>query len=135
MFSIFSNVLSFFKGSAFFYVSLALCGGVILVLYLRLETTEAKLEKAESDLNISLEANANLYNTLENIKAEHLKQLEKISEAGQAKEQIKERVEYVNRYIYKEYQRGENNLTKLFNAMVERLWDGEQNASCQGCKN
>lgn len=123
MFSIFSTVLGFFKGSAVFYIALALCGAVILGLYLKLDSTQARLEKTESDLNISLEANINLYNTLETLEAEHLKQMQAVSQAGEAKEQIKERVEYVNRYIYKEYHKGENNLTKLFNAMVERLWD------------
>lgn len=127
MFSIVSTILGFFKGNMFFYISLALALGAIGFLTLSLEAEKARYEKAKSDLNLSLEANYNLALSLETLKLEHRKQIEAISGANEAKEQVKERIEYVNRYIYKEYKKGENNLTKLFNAMVSRLW--EQNAS------
>ncbi|EQB0813939.1 hypothetical protein ACYA4W_001757 [Campylobacter upsaliensis] len=127
MFSIVSTILGFFKGNMFFYISLALALGAIGFLTLSLEAQKARYEKAKSDLNLSLEANHNLALSLETLKLEHRKQIEAISGANEAKEQVKERIEYVNRYIYKEYKKGENNLTKLFNAMVSRLW--EQNAS------
>ncbi|EKE3732423.1 hypothetical protein OUP81_001471, partial [Campylobacter upsaliensis] len=118
MFSIVSTILGFFKGNMFFYISLALALGAIGFLYLSLEAEKARHEKAKSDLNLSLEANHNLALSLETLKLEHRKQIEAISGANEAKEQVKERIEYVNRYIYKEYKKGENNLTKLFNAMV-----------------
>ncbi|EOA4383622.1 hypothetical protein ACH155_001645 [Campylobacter upsaliensis] len=127
MFSIVSTILGFFKGNMFFYISLALALGAIGFLTLSLEAEKARHEKAKSDLNLSLEANHNLALSLETLKLEHRKQIEAISGANEAKEQVKERIEYVNRYIYKEYKKGENNLTKLFNAMVSRLW--EQNAT------
>ncbi|ELT5783225.1 hypothetical protein R6191_000401 [Campylobacter upsaliensis] len=127
MFSIVSTILGFFKGNMFFYISLALALGAIGFLTLSLEAEKARYEKAKSDLNLSLEANHNLALSLETLKLEHKKQIEAISGANEAKEQVKERIEYVNRYIYKEYKKGENNLTKLFNAMVSRLW--EQNAT------
>ncbi|ELJ8894860.1 hypothetical protein RT874_001975, partial [Campylobacter upsaliensis] len=127
MFSIVSTILGFFKGNMFFYISLALALGAIGFLTLSLEAQKARYEKAKSDLNLSLEANYNLALSLETLKLEHKKQIEAISGANEAKEQVKERIEYVNRYIYKEYKKGENNLTKLFNAMVSRLW--EQNAT------
>ncbi|HEO8743253.1 TPA: hypothetical protein R1X36_000641 [Campylobacter upsaliensis] len=127
MFSIVSTVLGFFKGNMFFYISLALALGAVGFLYLSLEAEKARYEKAKSDLNISLEANYNLALSLETLKLEHKKQIEAISGANEAKEQVKERIEYVNRYIVKKYESGENNLTKLFNAMVGRLW--EQNAT------
>ncbi|EOD4832428.1 hypothetical protein ACJU1S_001627 [Campylobacter upsaliensis] len=127
MFSIVSTILGFFKGNMFFYLSLALALTAIGFLTLSLEAEKARHEKAKSDLNISLEANHNLALSLETLKLEHRKQIEAISGANEAKEQVKERIEYVNRYIYKEYKKGENNLTKLFNAMVSRLW--EQNAT------
>lgn len=124
MFGIAGTILSFFKRSAFFYIALG-----IVFLYLRLEVEKARYEKAKSDLNISLEANHNLALSLEALKLEHKKQIEAISGANEAKEQVKERIEYVNRYIYKEYERGENNLTKLFNAMANRLWEQDTNTS------
>ncbi|EOZ2198439.1 hypothetical protein ACQQLU_001280 [Campylobacter upsaliensis] len=127
MFSIVSTILGFFKGNMFFYISLALALGAIGFLTLSLEAQKARYEKAKSDLNISLEANHNLALSIETLKLEHKKQIEAISEANEEKEHVKERIEYVNRYIYKEYKKGENNLTKLFNAMVSRLW--EQNAT------
>ncbi|EAH9843946.1 hypothetical protein EZU46_04440 [Campylobacter upsaliensis] len=127
MFSIVSTILGFFKGNMFFYISLALALAAIGFLTLSLEAQKARYEKVKNDLNISLEANYNLALSLETLKLEHKKQIEAISGANEAKEQVKERIEYVNRYIYKEYKKGENNLTKLFNAMANRLW--EQNAS------
>ncbi|EAI7128780.1 hypothetical protein CKD46_03490 [Campylobacter upsaliensis] len=127
MFSIVSTILGFFKGNMFFYISLALALGAIGFLTLSLEAEKARHEKAKSDLNLSLEANHNLALSLETLKLEHRKQIEAISGANEAKEQVKERIEYVNRYIVKKYESGESNLTKLFNAMANRLW--EQNAT------
>ena len=127
MFSIISTILGFFKGNMFFYISLALALGVIGFLTLSLEAQKARYEKVKNDLNISLEANYNLALSIETLKLEHKKQIEAISEANEEKEQVKERIEYVNRYIVKKYESGENNLTKLFNAMANRLW--EQNAT------
>ena len=127
MFSIISTILGFFKGNMFFYISLALALGVIGFLTLSLEAQKARYEKEKNDLNISLEANYNLALSIETLKLEHKKQIEAISEANEEKEQVKERIEYVNRYIVKKYESGENNLTKLFNAMANRLW--EQNAT------
>ncbi|MDL0114407.1 hypothetical protein NYG88_03805 [Campylobacter felis] len=127
MFSIISTILGFFKGKMFFYVSLALALGAVGFLYLSLEAQKARYEKVKSDLKLSLEANHNLVLSIETLKLEHRKQIEAISSANEAKEQVKERIEYVNRYIVKKYESGENNLTKLFNAMVGRLW--EQNAN------
>ncbi|CAM3373372.1 hypothetical protein CAUP111243_01420 [Campylobacter upsaliensis] len=123
MFSIISTILGFFKGNMFFYISLALALGAIGFLTLSLEAQKARYEKVKNDLNISLEANYNLALSLETLKLEHKKQIEAISEANEEKEQVKERIEYVNRYIVKKYESGENNLTKLFNAMANRLWE------------
>ncbi|MCA5589848.1 hypothetical protein LA342_08755 [Campylobacter upsaliensis] len=97
--------------------------GAIGFLTLSLEAQKARYEKVKNDLNISLEANYNLALSLETLKLEHKKQIEAISEANEEKEQVKERIEYVNRYIVKKYESGENNLTKLFNAMANRLWE------------
>lgn len=129
MFSIAGTILGFFKGNMFFYIALALALGGIGFLYLSLEAQKARYEKAKSDLNISLEANYNLALSLETLKLEHKKQIEAISGANEAKEQVKERIEYVNRYIVKKYESGENNLTKLFNAMVSGLWEQDTNTS------
>ncbi|EBD1777521.1 hypothetical protein FHQ59_00035 [Campylobacter jejuni] len=129
MFSIAGTILGFFKGNMFFYIALALALGGIGFLYLSLEAQKARYEKAKSDLNISLEANYNLALSLETLKLDHKKQIEAISGANEAKEQVKERIEYVNRYIVKKYESGENNLTKLFNAMVSGLWDQDTNTS------
>lgn len=125
-----SLAFNFLKGNTAFYIALAIAGVIIVGLWLRLDTQNARLEKAESDLNISLEANHKLFISLNAMKLEHARQIEAISGANAEKEQIRERVEYVNRYIYKKYESGEDNLTKLFNSMVERLWS-EQNASSE----
>ncbi|EKS2651498.1 hypothetical protein QBO65_001920, partial [Campylobacter coli] len=41
---------------------------------------------------------------------------------------VQERVQYVKEYIYKS---NENNLTKLFNDVVDRLWDANSTSSNQ----
>ncbi|EIN6487073.1 hypothetical protein LPX05_001863, partial [Campylobacter coli] len=44
------------------------------------------------------------------------------------KNQVQERVQYVKEYIYKS---NENNITKLFNDVVDRLWGANSTSSNQ----
>lgn len=50
-------------------------------------------------------------------------------EASEEKDVEAVKVQKIKESIYREYERGENNLTKLFNAMANRLWEQDTNTS------
>ncbi|RTI79991.1 hypothetical protein C3I10_09305, partial [Campylobacter jejuni] len=58
----------------------------------------------------------------------HKTELKALNEANKEKNQVQERVQYVKEYIYKS---NENNITKLFNDVVDRLWDANSTSSNQ----
>ncbi|TEY03624.1 DUF1374 domain-containing protein [Campylobacter sp. US33a] len=97
-------------------------------LYLRLDSTKARLEKSQSDLALAVEINKNNEVKLKELTQIHKKELKAINEANNQKNEVKERIEYVKEYIYKS---NENNLTKLFNGMVDRLWEHNSTSSNQ----
>lgn len=50
-------------------------------------------------------------------------------EASEEKDVEAVKVQKIKESIYSEVERGENNLTKLFNAMVSGLWEQDTNTS------
>lgn len=96
--------------------------------YLRLDSTKAKLEKSQNDLALALEINKNNEARLKELTQIHKAELKAINEANNQKNEVKERIEYVKEYIYKS---NENNITKLFNDVVDRLWDANSTSSNQ----
>ncbi|HDZ5023721.1 TPA: hypothetical protein RTG57_000602, partial [Campylobacter jejuni] len=80
----------------------------------------AKLEKSQNDLNIALQVNENNEKKLKELSQIHKAELKALNDANTQKNEVRERVQYVKEYIYKS---NENNFTKLFNGMVDRLWD------------
>ncbi|EAH5719396.1 hypothetical protein H6V88_001640 [Campylobacter coli] len=115
-----SFALSFFSGDKKLYIALGLSLILLGYFYLRLDSTKAKLEKSQSDLALALEINRNNEAKLKELTQIHKAELKAINEANTQKNQVQERVQYVKEYIYKS---NENNLTKLFNDVVDRLWD------------
>ncbi|EHH4375516.1 hypothetical protein J8K47_001670 [Campylobacter coli] len=115
-----SFALSFFSGYKKLYIALGLSLILLGYFYLRLDSTKAKLEKSQSDLALALEINRNNEAKLKELTQIHKAELKAINEANTQKNQVQERVQYVKEYIYKS---NENNLTKLFNDVVDRLWD------------
>ncbi|EDB1538738.1 hypothetical protein [Campylobacter coli] len=120
MSNLISFALSFFSGDKKLYIALGLSLILLGYFYLRLDTTKAKLEKSQSDLALALEINKNNEAKLKELTQIHKAELKAINEANNQKNQVQERVQYVKEYIYKS---NENNLTKLFNDVVDRLWD------------
>ncbi|MCE7203157.1 hypothetical protein [Campylobacter coli] len=116
-------------GNAKLYIALVLMAILAGYFYLRLDSTKAKLEKSQSDLALALEINRNNEAKLKELTQIHKAELKAINEANNQKNQVQERVQYVKEYIYKS---NENNLTKLFNNVVDRLWDDN---STSGNKN
>ncbi|ELW5233587.1 TPA: hypothetical protein SBW22_000174 [Campylobacter coli] len=115
-----SFALSFFSGDKKLYIALGLSLILLGYFYLRLDSTKAELEKSQSDLALALEINRNNEAKLKELTQIHKAELKAINEANTQKNQVQERVQYVKEYIYKS---NENNLTKLFNDVVDRLWD------------
>ncbi|HEC1791901.1 MULTISPECIES: hypothetical protein [unclassified Campylobacter] len=106
------------------YIALALMLMLNVFLYLKLDSTNAKLEKSQSDLNLVLGVNNELTRITQELKTRHEQELKALFYANTQKNQIKTRVDDVKNYISKS---NETNTTKLFNAMLDRLW--EQNTS------
>ncbi|HEB7705432.1 TPA: hypothetical protein RZJ42_001823 [Campylobacter coli] len=115
-------------GNAKLYIALVLMAILAGYFYLILDSTKAKLEKSQSDLALALEINRNNEAKLKELTQIHKAELKAINEANNQKNQVQERVQYVKEYIYKS---NENNLTKLFNDVVDRLWDANRASSNQ----
>ncbi|ECR2423247.1 TPA: hypothetical protein SBV22_000158 [Campylobacter coli] len=115
-----SFALSFFSGDKKLYIALGLSLILLGYFYLRLDSTKAKLEKSQSDLALALEINRNNEAKLKELTQIHKAELKAINEANNQKNEVQKKVQYVKEYIYKS---NENNLTKLFNDVVDRLWD------------
>lgn len=113
-------------GNAKLYIALVLMAILAGYFYLRLDSTKAKLEKSQSDLALALEINRNNEAKLKELTQIHKAELKAINEANNQKNQVQERVQYVKEYIYKS---NENNITKLFNDVVDRLWDDNRASS------
>lgn len=113
-------------GNAKLYIALVLMAILAGYFYLRLDSTKAKLEKSQSDLALALEINKNNEAKLKELTQIHKAELKAINEANNQKNQVQERVQYVKEYIYKS---NENNITKLFNDVVDRLWDDNSTSS------
>ncbi|CAM4029693.1 hypothetical protein [Campylobacter armoricus] len=106
------------------YIALALMAILVGYLYLKLDSTNAKLEKSQSDLNLALGVNNELTRITQELKIRHEQELKALFYANIQKNQIKTKVDDVKNYISKS---NETNTTKLFNTMLDRLW--EQNTS------
>lgn len=124
-----SFALSFFGGDKKLYIALGLSLILLGYFYLRLDSTKAKLEKSQNDLALALEINKNNEAKLKELTQIHKAELKAINEANNQKNEVQKKVQYVKEYIYKS---DENNLTKLFNNVVDRLWDDN---STSGNKN
>ncbi|HDZ5119443.1 TPA: hypothetical protein RTH27_001761, partial [Campylobacter jejuni] len=95
-------------GNAKLYIALALMAVLAGYFYLRLDSTKAKLEKSQNDLNIALQVNENNKKKLEELSQIHKEELKALNDANTQKNEVRERVQYVKEYIYKS---NENNLT------------------------
>ncbi|HIC7065475.1 TPA: DUF1374 domain-containing protein [Campylobacter coli] len=115
-------------GNAKLYIALVSMAILAGYFYLRLDSTKAKLEKSQSDLALALEINRNNEAKLKELTQIHKAELKAINEANNQKNEVQERVQYVKEYIYKS---NENNITKLFNDVVDRLWDANRASSNQ----
>ncbi|HHT6884715.1 hypothetical protein [Campylobacter coli] len=110
-------------GNAKLYIALVSMAILAGYFYLRLDSTKAKLEKSQNDLALALEINRNNEAKLKELTQIHKAELKAINEANNQKNEVQKKVQYVKEYIYKS---NENNITKLFNDVVDRLWDANR---------
>ncbi|EAJ2485445.1 hypothetical protein ACE26V_000288 [Campylobacter coli] len=115
-------------GNAKLYIALVLMAILAGYFYLRLDSTKAKLEKSRSDLALALKVNENNQEKLKELNQIHKTELKALNEANNQKNEVQKKVQYVKEYIYKS---NENNITKLFNNVVDRLWDANRASSNQ----
>ncbi|EAJ5955393.1 hypothetical protein KK756_001496 [Campylobacter jejuni] len=121
-------MINLLLGNAKLYIALALMAILAGYFYLRLDSTQARLEKSQNNLALALEINKNNEARLKELTQIHKTELKALNEANTQKNEVKERIEYVKEYIYKS---NENNITKLFNDVVDRLWDANSTSSNQ----
>lgn len=122
------NMINLLFGNAKLYIALVSMAILAGYFYLRLDSTKAKLEKSQSDLALALEINRNNEAKLKELTQIHKAELKAINEANNQKNEVQKKVQYVKEYIYKS---NENNITKLFNDVVDRLWDANRASSNQ----
>ncbi|HHO0607063.1 TPA: hypothetical protein ACRS4G_001792 [Campylobacter coli] len=113
-------------GNAKLYIALVSMAILAGYFYLRLDSTKAKLEKSQSDLALALQINQNNKAKIKELTKIHNAELKALNEANNQKNEVQKKVQYVKEYIYKS---NENNLTKLFNDVVDRLWDANRASS------
>ncbi|EAH5732324.1 hypothetical protein DXS95_07960 [Campylobacter coli] len=128
MSNLISFALSFFSGDKKLYIALGLSFILLGYFYLRLDSTKAKLEKSQSDLALALKVNENNQEKLKELTKIHNAELKALNEANNQKNEVQKKVQYVKEYIYKS---NENNITKLFNDVVDRLWDANSTSGNQ----
>ncbi|EJF7002383.1 hypothetical protein M1Q45_001283 [Campylobacter coli] len=115
-------------GNAKLYIALVSMAILAGYFYLRLDSTKAKLEKSRSDLALALKVNENNQEKLKELNQIHKTELKALNEANNQKNEVQKKVQYVKEYIYKS---NENNITKLFNDVVDRLWDANSTSGNQ----
>ncbi|EAK6256279.1 hypothetical protein B9000_07285 [Campylobacter coli] len=115
-------------GNAKLYIALVSMAILAGYFYLRLDSTKAELEKSQSDLALALKVNENNQEKLKELNQIHKTELKALNEANNQKNEVQKKVQYVKEYIYKS---NENNITKLFNNVVDRLWDANRASSNQ----
>ncbi|EAI9959258.1 hypothetical protein C6L36_06810 [Campylobacter coli] len=113
-------------GNAKLYIALVSMAILAGYFYLRLDSTKAELEKSQSDLALALKVNENNQEKLKELNQIHKTELKVLNEANNQKNEVQKKVQYVKEYIYKS---NENNITKLFNNVVDRLWGDNSTSS------
>ncbi|UWJ04566.1 hypothetical protein OIBDGNHJ_00050 [Campylobacter phage PC22] len=125
MFNIINLIFGFFSGDKKYFLIIATLGIFAGFLYLKLNSTNETLEKTKNDLNIILQANQNLADSIEFLTQRHDAELKILSSINLENQVLKDNVNETRQFIKNS---NENNATKLFNLMVSRLW-GENSIS------
>ncbi|ENL6798461.1 hypothetical protein AB5Q79_001578 [Campylobacter jejuni] len=119
MFNIINLIFGFFSGDKKYFLIIATLGIFAGFLYLKLNSVNEDYEKTKNDLNITLQANQNLADTIELIVQRHDAELNILSSFNLEANNLKDKLNDTKNFIKNN---SENNITKLFNLMVSRMW-------------
>lgn len=119
MFNIINLIFGFFSGDKKYFLIIATLGIFAGFLYLKLNSVNEDYEKTKNDLNITLQANQNLADTIELIVKRHDAELNILSSFNLEANNLKDKLNDTKNFIKNN---SENNITKLFNLMVSRMW-------------
>lgn len=119
MFNIINLIFGFFSGDKKYFLIIATLGIFAGFLFLKLNSVNEDYEKTKNDLNITLQANQNLADTIELIVKRHDAELNILSSFNLEANNLKDKLNDTKNFIKNN---SENNITKLFNLMVSRMW-------------
>lgn len=119
MFNIINLIFGFFSSDKKYFIIIATLGIFAGFLYLKLNSVNEDYEKTKNDLNITLQANQNLADTIELIIKRHDAELNILSSFNLEANNLKDKLNDTKNFIKNN---SENNITKLFNLMVSRMW-------------
>ncbi|HEG5317625.1 TPA: hypothetical protein SEZ16_001677 [Campylobacter jejuni] len=119
MFNIINLIFGFFSGDKKYFLIISTLGIFAGFLYLKLNLVNEDYEKTKNDLNVTLQANQNLADTIELIVKRHDAELNILSSFNLEANNLKDKLNDTKNFIKNN---SENNLTKLFNLMVSRMW-------------
>lgn len=125
MFSTINLIFGIFSGSKKYFIIIATLGIFAGCLYLKLNSVNETLEKTKNDLNITLQANKNLTDSIEILVKRHEVELKILNSINSENQLLKDNINETTQFIKHS---SENNITKLFNFMADRLW-GENSVS------
>lgn len=120
MFNIISFLVNFLTGGKKSILIIAVLAIFSCFLYIELSLLNDKLIKAKIDLKSTLQANENLADSIEFLIQKQEAELKIINSINIENDILKEKINDTNNFINAS---AENNITKLFNAMVDRLWN------------
>lgn len=125
MFSTVNLIFGIFSGNKKYFIIIATLGIFAGCLYLKLNSVNETLEKTKNDLNITLQANKNLTDSIEILVKRHEVELKILNSINSENQLLKDNINETTQFIKHS---SENNITKLFNFMADRLW-GENSVS------
>lgn len=125
MFSTINLIFGIFGGSKKYFIIIATLAIFAGCLYLKLNSVNETLKKTKNDLNITLQANKNLTDSIEILVKRHEVELKILNSTNSENQLLKDNINETTQFIKHS---SENNITKLFNFMADRLW-GENSVS------
>ncbi|EAI5960110.1 hypothetical protein QMK11_03015 [Campylobacter jejuni] len=125
MLNIVNLIFGFFSGDKKYFLIIATLGIFAGFLYLRLNSINETLVNTKNELNITLQSNKNLADSIEFLMKRRDAELKILSSINLENQVLKDNVNETRQFIKNS---NENNTTKLFNLMVSRLW-GENSIS------
>lgn len=121
-------MFSWVLGDTKLYIVIALLAVLSGFLYLRLDNTSLKLNQAQADLDKVVKINKDNEAKLWELKAEYDKQIKLFKDLNTEKGDLQKKVNDVKIFIKSSQKYNDNNLTHIFNGVIDRLWDDNKSS-------